>query len=275
MEPRDQLVMLNGLRFHYRDWGEAEAPPLVLLHGYTSHARSWDTFARAMAEHFRVYALDQRGHGETGWTDDYSSERMVEDVGAFANALRLEKFDLLGLSMGGRNAYGYAARHPDRLTRLVIVDIGPEVPTTGTSRIRQGALANDVFESSDEAFAAARAGNPRAPEAELRHRVLNGLMLREDGRWTYRYDRALRDPARPRPQPDAAAHWAMLAAIGVPSLLVRGAESDILTAETARKMTEVMPNCRLVTVPDAGHSIPLDNPTGFLAAVQPFLTAHE
>ncbi len=271
MEPQDQLVMLNGLRFHYRAWGAPDAPPLVLLHGYTSHARAWDTFARALAPHFRLYALDQRGHGETGWADDYSTERMVEDVAAFVRALRLDRFDLLGLSMGGRNAYGYAAQHQETLKRLVIVDIGPEVPAGGSARIRQGALANDLFDTPEEAYAVARAASARPPEAELRARTLNGLLLRDDGRWTYRYDKSLRDPARPRPQPDAAAHWAMLRSIATPTLLVRGAASDILDEAVARRMTAAMPNCTLVTVPDAGHSIPLDNPQGFIAAVRPFL----
>jgi esterase len=271
VDPRDQLVMLNGLRFHYREWGSESSPPLVLLHGYSSHARSWDTFARALADRFHIYALDQRGHGETGWTDDYSADRMIEDVAAFVGALRLGQFDLLGLSMGGRNAYGYAARHQETLKRLVIVDIGPEVPVRGSTRIRQGALANDVFDTPEDAYAVARAGNSRAPESELRRRTLNGLMLRDDGRWTYRYDKALRDPERPRPQPDAAVHWAMLERIKTPTLLVRGAESDVLDAAVAEKMTEVLANCQLVTVPEAGHSIPLDNPQGFIAAVRPFL----
>jgi pimeloyl-ACP methyl ester carboxylesterase len=262
--------MLNGLRFHYREWGSESSPPLVLLHGYTSHARSWDTFARALADRFHIYALDQRGHGETGWTSDYSADRMIEDVAAFAGALRLDQFDLLGLSMGGRNAYGYAARHQETLKRLVIVDIGP-VPGRGGARIRRGALANDIFDTPEEAYTVARAGNGRAPDAELRHRVLNSLMLRDDGHWTYRYDKALRDPERPRPQPDASVHWAMLERIKTPTLLVRGAESDVLDSDVAQKMTEVMANCRLVTVPEAGHSIPLDNPQGFIAAVRPFL----
>lgn len=77
-EVQDKTVTLNGLRFHYRDWGNAGATPLVLLHGFTSHARSWDTFARAVHERYRVLALDQRGHGETEWAADYAPERMVE-----------------------------------------------------------------------------------------------------------------------------------------------------------------------------------------------------
>ena len=67
MEPHDRLVMLQGLRFHYREWGRPDAPPLVLLHGFGAHARLWDTFARAVAGDCHIFALDQRGHGETAW----------------------------------------------------------------------------------------------------------------------------------------------------------------------------------------------------------------
>src|SRR2546423_813595 len=100
---QDRSIALNGLRFHYRDWGNEGAQPLVLLHGLSSHARSWDRFATAMQSDFRVLALDQRGHGETEWADDYYADRMVEDVDAFITALGLERIALLGLSMGGRN----------------------------------------------------------------------------------------------------------------------------------------------------------------------------
>src|SRR5690242_9294411 len=87
---QDKTITLNGLRFHYRDWGNAgldgndeAAQPLVLLHGLSSHARTWDRFAAAMQRDFHIFALDQRGHGETEWADDYYADRMVEDVDAF------------------------------------------------------------------------------------------------------------------------------------------------------------------------------------------------
>jgi esterase len=268
---QDKTVELGGLPFHYRDWGNEGAQPLLLLHGYTGHARSWDTFAGAMRERFRVLALDQRGHGETGWATDYAPERMVEDVDAFARALELRRFALLGLSMGGRNAYAYAALHPEEVERLVIVDIGPEIVAAGSDRIRAGVLAPDTFDDPEEAVRAARAANPRAPDAELRHRVTNNLMRRDNGRWTWRYDPALRAPDRPLPRPDPEAAWALLARIACPTLLVRGAHSDILSEETAARMVATIPDCRLVEVADAGHSVPLDNPPGFRAAVEPFL----
>lgn len=268
---QDKTVELNGLRFHYRDWEHTGATPLVLLHGFTGHARSWDTFARAMQPKYRVLALDQRGHGETAWATDYAPERMVEDVDAFVNALGFGKFALLGLSMGGRNAYQYTALHPETVEKLVIVDIGPDIPTAGSDRIRQGVQMRDVFDDPEEAIRQSRAGNPRADEAELRARVTNNLMRSDDGRWTYRYDKALRAPGRPLPRPDAQAVWALLPRITCPTLLVRGAESDILSPETAERMLKTIPNIRMVEVPNAGHSIPLDNPRGFIAAVQTFL----
>ena len=270
-DPLDRLIMLNGLRFHFRDWGNDSAQTLVLLHGYTSHARSWDTFARAMCDRFHVLALDQRGHGETQWANDYAPQRMVEDMDAFVRALRLKRFALLGLSMGGRNAYAYTAQHPAEVERLVIVDIGPEVMTSGGARIRQGVLASDVFDTPDDVYRVMRANNQHAHEAELRQRVIYSMMQLDDGRWTYRYDKALRAPDRPLPRPDPEAAWAMLATIACPTLLVRGAESDVLSVETAERMTRVMPHCKLVTVLNAGHSIPLDNPTGFIEAARPFL----
>jgi esterase len=268
---QDRTVTLNGLRFHYRDWGNEGAQPLLLLHGYTSHARSWDTTARALRDRYRVLALDQRGHGETEWAQDYQPERMVEDIDAFQRALDLRRFALLGLSMGGRNAYGYAAQFPAEVERLVIVDIGPEIVAAGSDRIRGGVLAPDTFDDPEEAVRRARAANPRPPDAELRHRTLNNLIRRDDGRWTWRYDVALRAPDRPLPRPNPDAAWALLPRIACPTLLVRGAESDILSRETAERMVQEIPDCRLVEVPDAGHSIPLDNPTGFLAAIDPFL----
>ena len=267
----DKFVTLNALRFHYLDWGNEGAFPLVLLHGYTSHAHSWDKFAAAMSDAYHVLALDQRGHGESAWATDYAPERMVEDVAAFAQALNLRQFALVGLSMGGRNAYQYTAQHPDSVERLVIVDIGPEVSPSGSKRIRSSVLANDVFNSPDDAFRAARAANARPSDEDLRHRTTHGLMSRPGGQWTFRYDKALRSPDRPLPRPDPDKAWAALTRITCPTLLVRGAQSDVLSRESAERMVRVIPTCGLVEIEDCGHPVPLDRPDAFLAVVRPFL----
>ncbi|HMF29617.1 MAG TPA: alpha/beta fold hydrolase, partial [Candidatus Cybelea sp.] len=102
---RDELVQLRGLRFYYREWPSLKpnAQTLVLLHGYTGHARSWDALARVLQSRYRVLALDQRGHGQTAWAprDKYDTSEMVADLDAFVAALGLSSFALLGLSMGG------------------------------------------------------------------------------------------------------------------------------------------------------------------------------
>lgn len=270
----DEIIEMRGLRFHYRDWPSSSpgAPSLVLLHGYTGHARSWDAFAEAMTDRYRVLALDQRGHGETDWAGagHYGIDAMTEDLRTFVAALGLRGFTLLGLSMGGMVSMDYAGGRPPELAALVIVDIGPELVSSGAERIRDAQQLSDVFASREAAFAAARAANALPPEAHQRDRVYNNLMLTEDGHWTWRYDRVLRSVRELRPR-DAETGWRSCADIAVPTLLIRGALSDILAPEVAERMIGTIPGARLTTVADSGHSVPLDAPEGFLAAARAFL----
>ena len=271
----DELIELRGLRFHYRDWAAKTpgAPVLVLLHGLSGHARSWDAFAEAMTDRYRVLALDQRGHGETAWAaaDKYGVEDMADDLEAFVKAMGLKAFHLLGLSMGGMVTMEYAGRRPQELARCVLVDIGPELVAAGSSRIQSGIKASDVFDSKDAAFAAARAVNSIPPEAHHRQRSDNNLMRLEDGRWTFRFDRAFRNSQALRPRSPKAA-WESCAHIAVPTLVMRGELSDLLSPEIGQRMIEVIPDAKYVEVAGAGHPIPLDQPDAFLAAARAFLT---
>lgn len=268
--PTDDYVLLGGLRFHYREWPNPGKQALLLLHGFTGHTRSWDSFAEAMQPDYHVVALDQRGHGESAWTDDYSAEAMVDDVENFRRALDLRRFVLLGLSMGGRNAYHYAARYPNEVERLVIVDIGPDIATAGATRIQTGVRAGDTFASPEEAIERALQANPNADPHESRHRTRHNLLRLADGTWTFRYDKALRGD-RTLPRPDPAAAWAGLRTIKAPTLLIRGEISDVLAPEVADRMVDAIPDCKFAVVPGSGHSIPLERPKGFLEAVRTFL----
>ena len=273
---QDELIELRGLRLHYRDWPgpTPDAPVLVLLHGYTGHARSWDYCAAELSDRYRVLALDQRGHGESAWaaSDRYGTEEMVADLRAFVGALALRSYTLLGLSMGGVVAFHYAGAAPAELARLIIVDIAPELIAAGSGRIVDSAQAQDVFASKDDAVAQQRAANTRAPDAHLRYRVENNLMQLEDGRWTWRYDRALRDPRNLRMR-DADAGWRAVAGIRVPTLLIRGSASDLLAPEVAARMVQCIPGAQYFEVHGAGHSVPLDAPEAFVSAVRSFLPA--
>ena len=271
----DELIELRGLRFHYRDWApqQANAHDLVLLHGYTGHCRSWNAFAEVMSNQYRVLALDQRGHGETSWApaDRYGTLEMVADLEAFVSALQLETFALLGLSMGGLVAIAFAGKQPAQLERLVIVDIAPEIASAGIRNIQQSVARSDVFDSPEDAFRRARDDNGVPPEHHHYNRVRASLMRTDQGKWTYRYDRALRDPKNQRLRLGVEEGWHSVASFNVPTLLIRGENSHLLSREVAEKFVSIANDCRLVEVPGSGHPVPLDKPDGFLDAVRTFL----
>src|SRR5262245_26879452 len=129
----DRTITLCGRRFHYTEWGEPTARPLIMLHGVTGHARTWDEEAALLAERYRVLALDQRGHGdsEPAADGDYTVAAMAADLTAFVDALGLDQVSVVGLSMGGRVAIAFAGQAPRRVERLVVVDIGPDISEAG------------------------------------------------------------------------------------------------------------------------------------------------
>jgi pimeloyl-ACP methyl ester carboxylesterase len=128
-----------------------------------------------------------------------------------------------------------------------------------------------VFATVDEALAQSAKANPIAPASEREHRVRNNLMRQQDGTWTFRYDRGLRNAERPLDRPTAEDGWAACRAITAPTLFIRGAQSDLITPELADRMGKEIPDCTVVAVDPSGHSVPLDNPDGFAAVVLPFV----
>lgn len=271
----DELIELGGLRFHYRDWActKVGAQDLVLLHGLGHHAHIWDRFAAAMASDYRVLALDQRGHGESQWAppDQYRPDHLATDVAAFVVALGLSRFVWLGHSLGGRAAYTYAAKRPSALERLVIVDITPGTPATARERIFSAIQSTDTFDSPSEALVHIVALTPNADSEWTRDRVMHNLMRTSDGKWTFRFDRALRETPSLISPPDPEAGWRSVADISVPTLLVRGEESDVVTSESRDRMVAAIPGCRLIEVPGAGHNVVGERPQAFLDAVRTFL----
>jgi esterase len=266
-------VEIGGLGFHYTDWG-GEGPPLVMLHGLSGHARTWDDTAAPLSSRYRVLALDQRGHGDTDWAPRYGLSPMAQDLLGFLDALDLREVTLMGLSMGGLVSFVFAAAHPERVSRLVVMDIGPEIAPAGAANVASALAAKHTFSSAAEAFAAARAGNPRPTDERVRHRVSHNLRALPDGTFTVKYDDALNNPGNLFDH-TAAELWRAWRAVSCPVLLVRGADSDVLAAETAERMLAENPRASMASVPDCGHSITLDNPDGMLEVVGPWLAAAE
>jgi esterase len=270
--PTSRHLELNGLKLHYLDWG-GDGPPLIMLHGLTGHAHTWDHTAAALSDRYLVYALDQRGHGDTEWAPRYGIPAMLGDLLGFLDALALPVVTLIGLSMGGIVAYQFTAAHPERVGRLVVLDIGPEIAPAGGRSVAASLAQDSVFESEDEAVARARAANPRPADDWLRHRVSHNLRPLPDGTVTFKWDKALRDLGAIGDGLGPDERWAAWNSLSCPVLLVRGDDSDILAPETAERMVASNPHATLAVVPDCGHSITLDRPEGLLDAVGPWLAA--
>lgn len=128
LEIQVNQIDLNGLTFQYREIGESSSPPLVALHALGKNSESWDQVAAVLGENYRVLALDQRGHGGSARTSTYTFELMCEDLLHFANALSLERFTLLGHSMGGTVSYLFAEKFPSRIEKLIVEDTPPPFP---------------------------------------------------------------------------------------------------------------------------------------------------
>jgi pimeloyl-ACP methyl ester carboxylesterase len=274
VEPRERTVEARGLRFHYVEWGDPASPPIVLLHGLSSMGRIWDPLARALQDRYRLIALDQRGHGDTSWPaePDYTTDDYVGDLEALVDLWGLERFVLIGLSMGGSNAMAYAARNPQRITHLVPVDIRPRiVREKNPSRELDKHVAehgHPALEDHEAALKLVRLTNQTTPDESLRHRLRYLLKQLPDGRWTNKHDPRVSYHWHP------ANLWDELAKITAPVLLVRGGKSYVLSEEAAERMRAGFPNAEVVAIEEAGHTVPEDTPEEFIAAVEAFLARH-
>jgi pimeloyl-ACP methyl ester carboxylesterase len=285
MQPKDLRVKgANGAELHLLEWS-SEGVPMVLLHGFGNEAHIWDDFAPVVAPHYRTLALDHRGHGQSDWDPQgrYEIDALVDDVEAVTAALGIERMVLVGHSLGGRVSTIFAGRHPARIAGLVIVDIGPEVDARGSLRIRQDIESNlqPAFDGVEEYARTLSLAYPAATPEALRRMAQHGVRRRADGRFELVMDPALRGITGGRtPSPNAEQAeqllqrrmWDALAALPCPTLVVRGAASDVLSPEVADRMVDdVLQRGRLAVVPQAGHSVMTDNPSGFNDAVASFV----
>ncbi len=266
-EPLDRLVQIGGLNLHYLEWGNPNDPTILMLHGNSQQAHSWDFVSLPLSEHYHVIALDQRGHGDSDWAPegDYSLEAQQGDIDGFVRAVLPQRFHLIGHSMGGRNSYVWASRHQDTLHSLVIVDTGPESAPRGRNRIQRFKELPDELDSLEEFASRVEEYTGRSREQTLGS-LKYSIRQRADGKWTWKYDKIMRTPGQRSPTWTPDQLWDSVAKIDCPTLVVRGSESDIFTEETMLKMRSVIPQCTTVTVDRAGHLVAGDNPADFLVA---------
>ena len=269
-------IVLRQLRFHFLEWGRADAPAIVLLHGGHQSAHSWDLVSLHLAQRYRVLALDQRGHGDSEWARDvtYSNHEMSLDAEAFIGAMGLEKPILIGHSMGGRNAMLLARRNHALLRAAVIVDVGPELSDKGRAAIAGFVQGNQEFDDLEHFVRNVRQYDPYRSREHIERTVKYNMLERADGKYVSKCDsnpRRLNIVRGSGPLENItledATHF------GLPVLLVRGANSNILAADAADRFAAALPYGMLATVPDCGHNVHGQNTKGFIGALGGFLEA--
>jgi pimeloyl-ACP methyl ester carboxylesterase len=260
-------------------FGEPGDPPVVLLHGGGQTRHSWGrTAADLGTQGWYALTVDLRGHGDSGWSSDhvYGLDRFAADVLRIVEHLGRPPV-LVGASLGGNSSLAALGNRPDLALGLVLVDVSPFLQPTGTSRIRDFMVshAEEGFGSLDEVADAISAYLPH----RSRPRNLDGLVknLREvDGRWFWHWDPAFlaspQDQAVQRDQLiDPARLGAAASGLRIPTLLVRGGESDVLSVEDSVRFLGLVPHAEFATVAGAHHMVAGDDNAVFEEVLGDFL----
>lgn len=272
---RSHFIVRGAVRLHHLDWGNEGRHALVLVHGSRLHAHVWNDFSRRFRDRYHIVALDQRGHGESGWGGEggYQLEDFYEDLRAVVEARGLTGFTLIGHSLGGRVSMLYAHRHPAQLAGLVLVDITPGRPAAAPGADPPRSSGNGLqreFDTPEAANGYLARLMSRAPRQLLEESVRQGLRQTASGRYTWKYD-----PLLLRPRPPTVDLWGAVSAVATPTLLQYGSESDVVNPELAARMAATMPRCSVERIEGAGHGLFTDQPDAFAASVERFLaTAH-
>ena len=265
----DRYATVNGLRLHYLEWGDRAKPPMILLHGIARHAHTFDHVAPHFARDHRVLAIDMRGHGDSAWdpAGAYMVEDFARDLEALVRQLNLPRLTLLGNSTGGRVVQVYAGMHPELVDRLIVEDVGPERPTEIASgfarRVEQEA---NGWASEDELVAQLVSTSGRTAEPLLRTYAHFGTKRRPDGRIVWKRDPNLVKGFVPTEL------WSHVQRIKAPVIYVLGGASTIVPAATQAELKRRLPDCEIVTMPGLGHYPDQEDPSGFLAIADRFLS---
>jgi pimeloyl-ACP methyl ester carboxylesterase len=264
---RSHQSVFRRMRFHFTEWGEPGAPQILLLHGGNQSCHSWDLVSLHLSDRFHVFALDQRGHGDSEWAadQDYSIDAKALDAMAFIGDQGLDSPIVMGHSMGGRITMTMAVQNPGFARGLVVVDVGPEISPEGAEVIHNFVVNNVEFDDLDEFVERVVSYDPFRSREHIRRTVKYNMLKRADGRYVSKVDH--------RRVPVSTSELTLddVRSIDCPTLVVRGAQSNILDPEPAERFVAALPKGQLVTVDNAGHNVHGANTPGFLEVVGPFL----
>lgn len=264
--------LADGRRISGLRWGVG-APEVLLVHGGAQNAHTWDTVALALRP-TPLVAVDLPGHGHSSWrtTGSYDPRSNADDLAGFVAEFAPEASLVVGMSLGGLTVNALAARHPELVRRLVVIDVTPGVTRDKAAEVHAFVAGPQRFGSFREIFERTVQYNPtRSPES-LRRGILHNAHRLPSGEWEWNYDRG-------RIEPDAEGEaervdlWVDIDAVRVPYLLVRGATSPVVDDDDVAELRRRQPGARVVVVDGAGHSVQGDRPLELAAILRDELAA--
>jgi len=281
-EETGSVAGAGGLELRYSRW-QGGGRPILVLHGGGQTRHAWEESCEHLGGlGYDVVALDLRGHGESEWSAEqaYGLADFAADVVAVIPQLGYQRTALLGFSLGGLASLHLTARRPELTSVLMLVDVAPRLEDAGVQRIRDFMTRHESFASLDEVVDALREYNPNRPPDSIRpESLLRNLRRRADGRYEWHYDRYFRTPRSEAEMADRTriaglTHAELLddaRRISCPTLVVRGAMSDVLSEEGVAELLAIIPGSESALVEKAGHQVAGDRNDAFLTAITPFL----
>jgi pimeloyl-ACP methyl ester carboxylesterase len=284
--PTSQSYISQRLRLNYVDWGNADAPPLILLHGGQDHCRNWDWVAQELRRDFHIIAPDLRGHGDSAYSPsgEYSIGAYTYDLAQLIHQQKLAPVSIIAHSLGGSIALRYAGVYPETVAKLVAIEgMGPSpamlkerASRSVKDRMRtwieeRRALAGRSprrYASIEEAFARMQAENRHLTPEQARYLTVHGVSQNEDGTYSWKFDNYVRSwaPADLTTE-ETQELWGN---ITCPTLLIYGRESWASNPEEDGRL-QYFKNARVAAFDGAGHWVHHDRLEGFLAEVRAFL----
>ena len=280
--PESRFFQSQGLRLHYWDWGNADAPLMLLVHGGRDHGRSFDLIAKSLQPHFHVLAPDLRGHGDSDWTKggSYALTEYVYDLSRLVRGTGADKVTMVGHSMGGMVCLIYAGTFPEQVSALVVLD-GVTVLPNAKSAPAHERIAKYVgqldklddraprrYRTIDEAAAQMRVTNPRLPDDLAQHLAAFAVRRNDDGTYSWKFDPYQRSMAPHRLSPDD--HVSLWSRIACPTLLLR-AEESFLASPVAAEVAKYFQQARMETISGVGHWLHHEKPDEVIGAIRTFL----
>ncbi|HYG35839.1 MAG TPA: alpha/beta fold hydrolase [Clostridia bacterium] len=252
------------MQLHFQTYGQGK--PLLILHGLLGSLENWQTAGLKLSTHFQVFAVDQRNHGRSPHTEEMNYSVMAEDLAHLMQAQGLNSAVVLGHSMGGKTAMQFALSYPQRVEKLVVVDIAPRAYAPRHEQIFQALSSLDLsrFQTRkqiEEALA------PGIPDLATRQFLLKNLT--RDSAGVFVWKNGLQEIHRAYPQLNLPV--TSNSVFTKPVLCVRGEESDYVVEEDLGQIRALFPNAQLLTIPAAGHWVHAEKPEAFVQGVLAFL----